>query len=159
MRGRAWTEHETGDAHAPGDPGASESGCNAWPAVGSQDAENGAGPMRLCAPRIAVIWLVLGVGATLAAGCASGAASAKETANERADARMFASGVNLGGPDLPGFTIVLEGEGKPAPLDLTVEQCDGGPVVHRADHGVSSPLLQERGVPEHDRCLPRTNST
>ena len=103
--------------------------------------------MRPCVPRIAATWLVLGAAATLVGGCASNAASASETANEQAKTRAFASGVNLRPPDLPGFKVVLEAEGRSGPLNRPIEECDGGPILNAVNHGVASALLQQRKVP------------
>lgn len=111
--------------------------------------------MRPCVPRIATTWLVLGAAATLLAGCGSNAASASNalsvsnapSAGEQAQARVFAGAVNLRGPDLSGFKVVLEGEGKSGPLNRQIEQCDGGPIFNQANHGVASALLQQPKVP------------
>jgi hypothetical protein len=107
--------------------------------------------MRPRVPRIAAVWLVLGVVASLVVGCGGDAASASETANERAEARVFASEVNLRASDVPGFKVVLAGEGEheasPGPLSRRVEECDGGPLVNGASRGVASPLLQKQNVP------------
>lgn len=102
-------------------------------------------------PRTAAIWLVLGAAAALAGGCGSNAASASDTASERAEARVFASDVNLRPADAPGFKVVAgtlgENEASPGPLPRRVEECDGGPLVNGASHGVASSLLQKENNP------------
>jgi hypothetical protein len=103
--------------------------------------------MRPCVPRITVAWLVLGAAVTLVGGCASNAASASDAASEQAEARVFASEVNLRASDVPGFKTVFGiGEGRSGPLNRPIEECDGGPILNEAIHGVVSPLLQGQNV-------------
>lgn len=107
--------------------------------------------MRPCVPRIAATWLVLAAAAALAAGCGSNAASASDAASEQAQARAFAAAVNLSASDIPGFKVVLAGEGEheaaPGPLTRQLEECDRGPLLNGTSRGVASPLLQKESVP------------
>lgn len=99
--------------------------------------------------RIAATWLTVGTAATLLPGCGSSGASASNapSTSEQAQTRVFAGALNLRAPDLPGFKFVLDGEGKSGPLARQIEECDGGPILNQANHGVASPLLQQRKVP------------
>jgi hypothetical protein len=115
---------------------------------------SGATFMRSRVPRIAASWLLLGAAVTLLAGCGISGASASNapSAIEQAQARAFASAVNLGASDIPGFKVALAGESEhgdapPGPLPRPVEECDGGPVANGASRGVASPLLQKQSVP------------
>jgi hypothetical protein len=115
---------------------------------------SGATFMRLRVPGIAANWLALGAAVTLFAGCGISGASASNapSAIEQAQTRTFASAVNLGASDIPGFKVALAGESEhgdapPGPLPRRVEECDGGPVVNGASRGVASPLLQKESVP------------
>ncbi len=106
----------------------------------------GSALLRFWVPRIAVIGLVLGVIAA-----ASSTASASHAASEQAEARIFAREVNLRASDVPGFKSVAATTGAietpPGPLPRQIEECDGGPVVNRASHGVASPIFQNQNVP------------
>jgi hypothetical protein len=101
---------------------------------------------RILVVSVVVIALIAG-GVTIAmAGSGSSSAPIAKT-----QAAAFAHAVNLGASDIPGFEIVLKGEGEhkasPGPLPRPVEECDGGPVVNGASRGIASPLLQKQSVP------------
>ena len=95
--------------------------------------------------------VVLLAAATLAGGCGSSAASANESSAEQAEFRAFAGAVNLRDSDVPGFKVVLAGEGeqeaRPGPLPQAAETCDGGPVANLASRGRASALFQTKKLP------------
>ncbi|HEY1449946.1 MAG TPA: hypothetical protein VGF47_03270 [Solirubrobacteraceae bacterium] len=103
--------------------------------------------MRLGVIRTVAVWLAMAATTTAAWGCAGNTASASETASERTEVSTFAGGVNLRARDLPGYKVVIEADGRPSPLDRSIEKCDGGPIVAETDRGIASPLLQKESVP------------
>lgn len=94
-----------------------------------EPSTDGSGFMKLCAPRIAAIWIVLGAAVTLVGGCggSSSASSTGESAPLSHRAVAYATAVNLRAADVPGLAAsrVRLKNTRHGGLD-PVEGCDGG---------------------------------